>query len=97
MPATTILIAAIFQLLQIDCVMYGVFQKAEERDAVVSAFTERDDTAQVMITTYAVGSTGLNLQQKCWRVHMLESAHNLEAQIQALGRALRCGNPSAIV
>ena len=77
--------------------MYKAFQKAEERDAVISAFTERDDIAQVMITIYVIEFTSLNLQQKCWRVHMLESAHNLEAQIQALGRALRYGNFNAIV
>ncbi len=59
----------------------------EEREAVITAFTEYDDRAQVLIKTYAVGSTGLNLQQKCWRVHMIESAHNLGAQAQALGRA----------
>ena len=63
----------------------------------MSTFIKRDNIAQMMITTYAIEFTSLNLQQKCWRMHILESAHNLEAQIQALGRALRCGNPSAIV
>lgn len=97
LPAVTVLLVAIFRLLAIDCVTLGAYQQAEERDAVITAFTECTDRAQILITTYAVGSTGLNLQQMCWRVHMVECAHNLGVQAQALGRAVRVGNPSAVV
>lgn len=97
LPAVTVFLFAVLQLLGIDCVTLGAYQAQEERDAVITAFTEHDDRAQVLITTYAVGSAGLNLQAKCWRVHMIESAHNLGVQAQALGRAVRVGNPSAVV
>ncbi len=76
-------------------------RSARNATPVITAFTAYDDRAQVLITTFAVGSTGPNIQQKCWRVHMIESAHNLGAQAQALGRALgralRVGNPSSVV
>lgn len=47
--------------------------------------------------TYAVGSTGLNMQRKCRRVHVIEAAHNLGVLTQALGRVRRLGNPSEVV
>lgn len=97
LPATTVLILAVLRLLHIDVVTLGAFQKPEEREAVIAAFTERDDCAHVLVSTYAVAAVGLNLQPKCWRVHLIESAHNLGTQTQALGRAVRVGNPSPVV
>ena len=71
--------------------------RQDEREAVITAFTEKDDCAAVLVVTYAVAAVGLNLQHKCWRVHLIESAHNMGTQTQALGRAVRVGNPSPVV
>ena len=65
LSTVTMFLLAVLQLLKIDCVTLGAYQQQEERDVIIIAFTEYDDRAQVLITTYAVGSTGLNLQQKC--------------------------------
>lgn len=41
------------------------YQHQEQQDAVIIAFTEYDDRAQVLITTYVAGPYDMNLQQKC--------------------------------
>ena len=51
----------------------------------------------VLVTVYALASTGLNLQKDCWRVHCVESSHNLGIREQAIGRVCRMGNPSEFV
>lgn len=47
----------------------------------------------ILIMTFAVGATGLNLQNKCRRVHILESPNNDATACQVVGRARRIGNP----
>lgn len=47
----------------------------------------------VVTMRYAVRAKGLNLQERCWRVHILESAHNIEILAQALGKAMGVLNP----
>ena len=47
--------------------------------------------------TFAVGGTGLNLQERCFRVHIFESTTNLGIINQAIGRVTRLGNPSNVV
>ena len=97
LPAATVLLYAIFRMLRIDVVVITAHQKPEERDRIIDRFNGDDDSAMVLIMTYAVGSTGLNLQHRCWRVHVIESAHNLGTLAQAVGRARRLGNPSPVV
>ena len=75
LPATTILIIAALRLIGVDDSTLGALMKPEEREAVITAFTEKDDGAMVLVVIYAVGTAGLNLQHECWRVHQLESAH----------------------
>ena len=80
-----------------EVVTITAYQKSDERDRIVQAFNESDSQAMVCIMTYAVGSTGLNMQQRCRRVHVVEAAHNLGALWQGLGRARRLGNPYPVV
>ncbi|KAL4777915.1 hypothetical protein BJX76DRAFT_363239 [Aspergillus varians] len=56
-----------------------------------SAFTDPNSNISVLITTYAVGAHGLNLQGACSHVVLLEPALNLNTLIQALGRIHRIG------
>ncbi len=76
LPAVTILLYAVFKLLKIEVVTITAFQKAEERerDRIIQSFNEDDTKAMVCIMTYAIGSTGLNMQKRCRRVHVIESA-----------------------
>jgi len=45
----------------------------------------------------AVGSTGLNMQKRCRRVHLIGSAHSLGFLRQAFGRVRRLGDPWDVV
>lgn len=84
-------------MLQIEVVTITAFQKGDERDRIIDAFNDHDKKAMICIMTYAIGSTGLNMQKRCRRVHVVESAHNLGVLQQALGRARRLGNPFDVV
>ena len=59
LPATTI---AALRLVGVDVVTLGAFMTPEEREAVVTAFTEKDNEAMVLVVTYAVGAVRLNLR-----------------------------------
>lgn len=65
-------------MLSIDIVTITAFQKPDERDAIVDQFNRDESKAMILVITYTVGSTGLNLQQRCWRVHIIEITHNLD-------------------
>ena len=55
----------------------------------------------ILIIPFAVGATGFDLQHRCRRVHIVESAQIDSTLGQALGQAIgrtRClGNPSSVV
>ena len=97
LPATTILLIAIFRILHIPCVTLAAYQKDSERDSVQDAFNQDTESAMILITTYAVGATGLNLQERCRHIHIFECAHNLGIYRQAVGRGVRIGNPYPLV
>lgn len=97
LPATTLLLLAILRLLNIDVVILVSSQSAEERDQIIESFNHATNKAMILLVTYALGSSGLNLQYGCWRVHCLEAPHNHGVSSQALGRVRRLGNPSNLV
>ena len=70
---------------------------SNERDCIIEDFNNEDEKSMVCLMTYAVGSTGLNMQHRCRRVHVIEAAHNLGVLTQALGCVRRLGNPSYVV
>ena len=51
----------------------------------------------VLIIPFVVGATGLNLQQRCWCVHIVDSAHNESNLSQAIGSTRRLGNLNSVV
>lgn len=54
--------------MQIDVKMIVSWQSGDERMKIVNS---------LLLKTYACGATGLNLQKKCRRIHLVESAYNL--------------------
>ena len=88
-PATVMYLPAVFKLLRIIGLTIATWHDPEDRDAIQSVFNEEALTVSM---THAVGAIGLNLQQRCWRVHLFESTHNLGILAQVLGRAVRDGN-----
>ena len=68
-----------------------------EREEVVQTFTQSSDEVMVLVTVYSLGSTGLNLQFLCWRVHLLEPFYNLRITNQTIHCYRRIGNPRNII
>ena len=97
MPAVTVLLFAVFRLLHVDVVATAAFQTSYERDCIIEDFNNDDEKAIVCLMTYAVRSTGLDMQHRCRQVHVVEAAYNLDAATQALGRVRRLENPSHVV
>lgn len=77
--------------------MLAAFQNHAEREHVIESFTTNITSSMVIVGTYACASTGLDLQTRCWRVHLFELAHNTGISAQAIGRVRRLGNPSEVV
>ena len=71
--------------------------EADERDRYKDLFNLSDKEAMVLIIPFAVRATGLNLQQRCRRVHIVESAHNDSTLSQAISHTRRLGNPNSVV
>ncbi|PYH28337.1 uncharacterized protein BO87DRAFT_322441 [Aspergillus neoniger CBS 115656] len=63
----------------------------EEHARVIADFTSPGTGVAVLLTTFATGAVGLNLQTECSRIIVAEPGKNLNAIIQALGRAHRTG------
>lgn len=97
MPAVVVFLLAAFRLLNIEVITLSAFQKADERDRIIEDFNEFNRKPMVFLITYAIGSTGLNLQKDCHRVHLVEGATNLGTLGQSIGRVRRLGNPSSVV
>ena len=97
LPAVATFLFAVLRLLQLEVVVLHSFHTDQERQNIISTFNDRADRAQILIMTFAVGGTGLNLQERCFRVHIFESTTNLGIINQAIGRVRRLGNPSNVV
>lgn len=97
LPAVVTFIITTARLLEIEVITLASFQIMEQRDTIIDTFNESLNRPMILIMTYAVGSTGLNLQKDCKRVHCLKGANNLGILSQSLGRVRRLGNPNDIV
>ena len=93
----TTFLFALFRILELEVVVLHSHHTDQERQTIINTFNQRQDRAQILILTFAVGGTGLNLQEMCFRVHIIASTTNLGIINQAIGRVRRLGNPSGIV
>ena len=96
-PASTLLIYTALKLKNIDVVLLATHQPDRERRRMIDEFNFNSERKMVLVTVYALASTGLNLQKDCWRVHCVESSHNLGIKEQAIGRVCGIGNPAEFV
>ncbi|KAL2870893.1 C-terminal helicase domain-containing protein [Aspergillus lucknowensis] len=64
-------------------------QSSEERSANAMYFNSAGSPYQVLLTTYACGALGLNLDENCRRVVLLETLLSMNTEFQAIGRAHR--------
>ena len=93
----TVLLIAIFHILHIPCVTLAAFQKDPGRDGVQDSFNQDTESAMILITTYAVGATDLNLQERSRHIHIFECALNLGIHQQAVGSRSEDWQPSPVI
>ena len=56
------------RLLQVEVVVMHSYHTDQERAKIIDTFNQRTDQAQILILTFSIGGTGLNLQEMCFRV-----------------------------
>ena len=97
LPAATVLLFAVFHLLDLKVRVMTAFQTPNDRDSMIEEFNNPTSGPIILIMTYVLGSTGLNLQKDCRRIHLIEIASNLGSLGQSLGRVRRFGNPYGVI
>ncbi|WEW56227.1 hypothetical protein PRK78_001666 [Emydomyces testavorans] len=88
-PAQAVYVAAALNLAGIDARILHSGLNQNEREELVHSFTKDQDHVMVLILTYALGSTGLNLQTLCHNAIIFDSPPSEPLRIQAIGRLQR--------
>ena len=96
-PAVQRLVFEVCKFLHMKPVLLAAALTTEERRTSLRLFNESNNEGMVLIANYNCGSAGLNLQHKCFRVHVFEQPPNEGILTQALGRSRRFGCPSPTV
>ncbi len=68
----------------------------EERDTAVAEMNEPKSECKVLISTYAVGCTGRNLQSASYDGIIVEYPQNIATLIQAIARLPRLGQTKPV-
>lgn len=66
LPGEEALVEKVWRAFHFDARMISSDMSQEARRDVIEAFNTRDDACQILILTHAIGSSGLNLQYKCY-------------------------------
>ena len=77
--------------LSIDFATVKADLSPDPRSEEIAKFTNKDSTCKVLVTTYNLGATGLNMHAEYTSVVCLESPTNFSAFLQAVGRVHRLG------
>lgn len=97
MPASGLYVYALLKILKIDVAFINPSTTHQDRDQYIHKFNDIDDSGKVLIVTGAAGGTGLNLQKRCFHVHILETPFNESMKVQQIGRVRRYGCRSGVV
>ena len=96
-PAAQILLYGVFQLLKIDARVFHSDLSLEDREKIRHDFTQLANKAMVFITTYAMATVGLNLQELCHHVAHFDPPPNESIWVQANGRFRRLKSKAKVV
>ena len=95
-PATQLFVYGALRLANVDAMLFSAALNAEKRQQMIERFNDTDE-GMIMVATYSMGSLGLNLQKRCWRVIMFDPPPNIPLGVQSVGRVRRLGNPSNVI
>ena len=94
-PATGWLVELILMLLQFQVISIRAAQTHAERDLSVLMFNDPESQVQVLVTSFRIASTALNLHKACSDVIFVEQPPNSQTANQAMGRINRLGQKRA--
>ncbi|RYP59209.1 hypothetical protein DL769_008643 [Monosporascus sp. CRB-8-3] len=87
----------VLQFLGFNCRTFHAELSQEARKDLIASFNDdREDSCQIFIQMYTVGSAGSNLHQNCSRVLVTSQASSLAVQWQAIHRVIRVGQKSDV-
>ncbi|KAJ5745350.1 SNF2-related protein [Penicillium odoratum] len=97
-PMTLWLVQMLLNALSLDFVSITSHMGVSDRTEAIDCFNDPNNNCSVFITTYSLGAFGLNLQNNCSRLILMESAINNNRIFHAIGRMHRLGqrNPQKI-
>lgn len=96
-PAEQVYLAAALHEVGIDFgVLHGGLDPAD-RAEMITAFTTRATDCMVLLCSYSVDSSGLNLQAFCRNVHLFSPPTSRSVIEQAIGRVQRIGQTRVVL
>ncbi|EGD97711.1 hypothetical protein TESG_05112 [Trichophyton tonsurans CBS 112818] len=95
-PAEQVLVLTVLQLVGIDAKILSADLSVSEREHLVQAFTTDPERVMVLVCSYNVSSTGLNLQKLCRNVVIFSPPTSKASQDQAIGRVKRLGQTHVV-
>ena len=81
-----------------DVAFIDPMTRSPDKDHYIHEFNDLGFT-KFLILTGVAGGTGLNLQKRCFHVHILETPFNESMKVQQIGRVRRygCGSNAVYV
>ncbi|EZF35706.1 hypothetical protein H109_04009 [Trichophyton interdigitale MR816] len=95
MPAQVLWLESVLQLLDLDAHSYRAGLNVQDRQILADTFHRSPDKCYILITSFWVCCTGLNLQGHCRNLVFWDSAP-ISVEQQALGRLKRVGATKTI-
>lgn len=66
-----------------------------QRQSIIEAWNDPNDEVKVLVTTYKIGGTSMNLHEHCSALVMMEPAESANMALQCVGRVFRIGQTEA--
>lgn len=95
-PADLVSVFALLRSFNIEAQVLHAKMSPAERESLIKQFTTANDECPVLITTFALNSSGLNLQTLCRNLHMLDTPTSESTSAQAIGRLWRLGQQKIV-
>ncbi|KAJ5992493.1 SNF2-related protein [Penicillium sp. IBT 35674x] len=90
-PMTVWLVQMLLDALSLEFASITSPMGVTDRTEAINRFNDPNNNCSVFITTYTLGAFGLNLQNNCSRLILMESAINYNRVFHAMGRMHRLG------
>ncbi|PYH34632.1 uncharacterized protein BO87DRAFT_435891 [Aspergillus neoniger CBS 115656] len=96
-PAEQMYVLTTLQEAGFDAVMIDSGLDPKERNQIVQVFTTDPAKHMILVLSYQLNSSGLNLQRYCRYVHLFTPASTKSQGDQAIGRNLRVGQTRLVI